>query len=74
MAKKRTTSTTPQLKTFVTTFVLRNTLGKEVTVYAADEEGARREAMIELYGSTPDRVIPHAPEYKGTGLTLVSYA
>lgn len=66
--RKPATTPTPRLETFT----LRTTLGREVTVDAKDEDDARRLVMIAVYGKTADRVIPHAPNYRGTGLLLVS--
>jgi hypothetical protein len=43
-----------------------------IVVKATSEANARRKAMIEIYGSIPDRVCPHAPAYEGRGLGLMS--
>jgi hypothetical protein len=43
-----------------------------ITVKANSETEARRLAMIEKYGEKPDSIIPHAPNYSGHGLILIS--
>jgi len=39
-------------------------------VEAANEDEARKEAMIQRWGEQPDAVVPHAPNYKGRGLDV----
>lgn len=40
-------------------------------VWARDEAEARKLAMIKRYGSSPDAIAPHAPNYQGLGLILI---
>lgn len=43
----------------------------EIEVEAESEADARRKAMIARWGSAPDKIVPHAPDYEGLGLILV---
>lgn len=53
------------------TFMTGSFTDSEVTVIAASEQSARRRAMVQIWGSIPDRVTPHAPNYEGQGLSLL---
>ena len=43
----------------------------ETAVVAPDLASARRKAMVLRWGSAPDAVVPHAPNYLGKGLVLI---
>lgn len=45
---------------------------KTVEVDASSEPEARKKAMIELHGRHKDAVVPHAPAYRGLGLSLTN--
>lgn len=46
--------------------------GNYVTVEAFTIEVARYRVMVKRWGAIPDVIVPHAPDYKGLGLALIS--
>ncbi len=52
------------------TFLSGSFRDSEITIAATSETTARRKAMCHLWGTIPDNVCPHAPNYEGRGLIL----
>jgi hypothetical protein len=48
--------------------------GDKIIVEARDEAEARRLAMIAKWGPARDNVVPYAPNYVGTGLSLIEFS